>query len=189
MGQLVTYLQGLGNGNNIDRDISSSIIQTNSLIKRSNNWAHMRFANRDYNFVYLPWFGNGVISYCEVDPNQDILSFPFSGCYLARITAANSHIAYHIHSDVSPLIDQKGNWNSYIYNIRALVGNITGSLFKPDLRQHNLPANYNSVTYRLWGIISDITTCYSALVDVSNSNQWVLHSFVSQNSLPSLIIM
>lgn len=158
MGKLVRYLQGLNQGDIIHPDIADLSTLSRAFIKYSGSWGHARITNSRYNFVYLPWFQGGIC-YSEVEANQDVLSFPFLGCYLARISRPNgSYYCYHIHKERN-YRDQRENWNQHI-NYLLSKANRHGSLFKPSKEFFSM----NSDECDLWGIIASNGDCYSMLV-------------------------
>lgn len=161
MGQLVIYLQGLRSRDVIDPNIVYMLRHPHPLIIRHGNWVHTRVQNYNYNFTYVQWV-QGAISYGEVYANQDILSLPFSGCYMARIGGiGNTYYCYHIHKGTDGAYkDQKYNWNAYIRHLQFLYGQNNIILYKPNT---HLVEVFRGIEY--WGIISDVGECFTVVVE------------------------
>lgn len=186
MGALVNYFQGLRKGAVIDTNITASREHNKqSYIQHNDEFVHARIINYNYNFVCVPWFERRI-SYAEVAANQDILSFQFGGCYLARLVGqANIGYCYHIHRDLIPEYDTKNNWNRHIEYLRrfGVLNEARSALFKPN--SHLVKTD--NIEY--WGIISDNGECFTVAVDLQrNPYRAIFHAMTKESKYFRLTI-
>lgn len=100
---------------------------------------------------------NDVISVYRVRPNDDIISFGFTGCYLAKFRLGRETYAAH----VPPMQINNGNWANFVNTFNIAVVTI----FRPNHTQ--VPENLlkkSYPAYRCWGIIENDDRCYTLIV-------------------------
>ena len=193
MGALVRYLQGLRPGEEIDSNISQIIFRG-------------RFAvdtNRDetideklpvrigyYHAAYLPW-GERTVSCINVEKSEDVISRPFSGCYMARIPKTMGGCeCYHIHTDENVVYDRKNFWNKkYIPFVKSreeyqLYG---GVLFRPSVKECKV-SREKTIT-EVWGIISHDGKCYSVLVYKNTNGNWAFANLTTNVFLKGRLLI
>lgn len=108
--------------------------------------------------VAVLWL-EGRIATWRLNAGQDVFSFMFSGCAMARYTLEGVRYAAHIHSCSDPGKDRRDDWVDYV-NRNQIV---SLRMFRPDL-----PVPYKNYSKNrsddCWGLISKEGNCYSIAV-------------------------
>ena len=109
-------------------------------------------------YTAVLYYSNEMISVHQVRPNDDIISFGFTGCYLAKFRIGSETYAAH----VPPKQKNNGNWDNFVktFNIKEDV-----IIFKPNHTQ--VPENLlkkSYPAYRCWGIIENDDNCFDLIV-------------------------
>lgn len=101
----------------------------------------------------------GRIATWRLNGGQDVFSFMFSGCAMARYTFKGVRYAAHIHSCSDPGKDCRDDWVDYVNrnNIVSL------RMFRPD-PSVPLVASAANRSDDCWGLISKEGNCYSIAV-------------------------
>jgi len=99
----------------------------------------------DRNFVWLPWV-DGAVNYADAQ-GKDVMSGPFSGCYLIRYKRADSdwRVA-HVSTSEDLANDARADWNT----LAAENGFVISCGFKPS----------RGKTLQTYGIITAEGVCY-----------------------------
>lgn len=119
-------------------------------------------------------FQTGIITYSKMSHNRAVISYEFSGCYMARFKFLDSWYICHIcclgNNDSG---DCKRDWNAFIqeyYHRRGEIENL--SLFKPtagyDARYYNIYNGFPS-QIQVVGLITHDGRCYSIVMDTKFS--------------------
>lgn len=162
MGCLIDYFRRLKEGDEIEKNLLDTITNvdrnSNSILPSAPRFrdnfisldAGIRVNTNPY--IYLPWIER-AISHCKINPNYDVISLPFSGCYLAKVRYLDETFrAFHIHTDTESVFSRKKDWNSYMDNAND-IKDVT--IFNPESKH----------PYETWGIISNDNRCFSIFVD------------------------
>lgn len=185
MGRLVEYFQNLKSGDKIDDEIVDALFSpiippvTGDIKKREALIEILPVQIPKYNAVYLPWI-DGSVSVVKADVGQDVISWPFSGCWMARIhTTMGFNECYHIHTGGDN--DKKNFWNTefipFIGNHPQYNTN-TGKLFRPKSDMEN----------KILGIISACGMCLSVSIS-KDWNNWIKNEITLCKSMDSMTIV
>lgn len=173
MGCLIDYFMRLKEGDEIEKKLLDTIrnvdTNTNSILHSAPRFRN-HFISLDDGisvntspYTYLPWIER-AISYCKINPDYDVISLPFSGCYFAKVRYMDeTYRAFHIQTDTNPVFSRKEDWNSYMGSTNDIKDVI---IFNPFDDKH---------PHMTWGIISNDNKCFSIFVDfVSNEGGSVM---------------
>ncbi len=159
MGALLSYFKSLKPETAIDRSILETI---NGHCRTYRDRPVTPFVKIGHDIAavqctYIPWI-EGHISYCNIDASFDVISLPFSGCYLAKVRyMSEQYTAFHIHMGGGS--SRKDDWNEYMSK-SADIKEVT--LCRPDDLRFRIKEFEH---YDIWGLISDDNRCFAIAVD------------------------
>lgn len=184
MGLLIDYLNGLRYREVIDKDITLMIKDFFPPQAKAKDWISTGVTNMKYHFLYIPWVP-AAIAYFEIDVEQDLLSLPFSGCYMALYdNESNNPHGFHIHTNTNA-DSRKNTWNSYIHNCQDTNRCI---IYKPNTEYlYAAKSRYPEKAFQLWGIISAERECFSVIVESYNNN-FIFYSINGESRCSSTTI-
>lgn len=115
-------------------------------------------------------FVDNNVGIYEVNPAQTVVSFRFSGCYMAKFTYDNRIFVCHITSKGRPTErgDCRNGWNQFVQNNRQNISNMV--VFKPTTIDSHLYSVFQRLgdrnKYTICGLITPDNFCYVLLMDV-----------------------
>ena len=114
-------------------------------------------------------FVDNNVGIYEVNQAQAVISFRFSGCYMAKFTYDNRIFVCHITSkgSLTERGDCREGWDSFVRNNRQKISDMV--VFKPVTIRSDLYAQFQKLgdrKYTICGLITPNNSCYALLMDV-----------------------
>lgn len=109
--------------------------------------------------TYLGW-QDGKITVMPYNPaNDNIISFPFSGCLFGTFSYNNVDYAVHIATSSLAISDMRNKWENFCKINRNHITNVRIYQPKKDLANQYV---------QVWGVISNTGKCYSLGIEKRN---------------------